>query len=136
PNIAIGGHGAEPAGHVVYPRRDELLLLHYKWLGIEYLAKRHELLDTGLRAGDRANGWGVHYKLDRAQLERHFESMWRNAVDIRDPAYVPWRDHPHPRFWRSEQPAPCVAKRPPRRHPRLHRLWMHLKKGLRGKLPA
>ena len=128
PNIATGGHSAEPAGHVVYPRRDELLLLHYKWLGFDYLAARHKLLDTGLRAGDRLNGWGVHYKLDRVVLDRKFENLWRDAVDIRDPTYVPWRDHPDPRFWRTEEQPPQVAKREPRRHPRLHRLWMRLKK--------
>ena len=127
PNIAIGGHGAEPTGHVVYPRRDELLLLHYKSFGIEYLWQRHQILDTGLRAGDRANDWGAHYKLSRAELEEQFEKMWRASVDIRDPDYVPWRDHPHPRFWRSEHQPPQVAERKPRRHPRLHRIWMGLK---------
>ena len=127
PNIAIGGHGAEPTGHVVYPRRDELLLLHYKSFGIEYLWQRHQILDTGLRAGDRANDWGAHYKLSRAELEEQFEKMWRASVDIRDPDYVPWRDHPHPRFWRSEHQPPQVAERKPRRHPHLHRIWMGLK---------
>jgi hypothetical protein len=70
----------------------------------------------------------VHYKLDRAELEQHFESMWQEAVDIRDPGYVPWRDHPHVRFWRSGRQPPQVARRKPRRYPRLHRLWMRLKK--------
>jgi hypothetical protein len=130
PNIAIGGHGAEPAGHVVYPSRDELLLLHYKWLGIEYLAQRHKLLDTGLRSGDRVNSWGVHYKLDRTQLEEHFDHMWRHAVDICAPDYQPWRDHPHVRFWRLDTQPPNVARRKPRRYPRLHRSWRRLKRWL------
>ena len=103
PRIAIGGHGAKPTGHVVYPPRDELLLLHYKHLGVEYLVQRNALLDTGLRAGDRAKRFGHHYALNRAQIEANVDSLMRNAIDLDDPRHVPWRDHPSPRFWRSAE---------------------------------
>lgn len=128
PNIAIGGHGAAPAGEVVYPPRDEMLLLHYKHLGIEYVVERNRLLDTGLRAGDRANNWGGHYRADRAELERYFDHLWRDGVDVRAAGYEPWRDHPHPRFWRTDQQPGRTSGRRPRRYPRLHRLWKRLRK--------
>jgi hypothetical protein len=128
PRIAIGGHGADPAGHVVYPSRDELLLLHYKHLGVEYLTQRNALLDTGLKAGDRANHWGKHYAFERAQIEGVVEDLWRSGVDLDDPGHIPCRDHPHPRFWRSGQSSPVTAKHRTRRYPRLHRLWVRLKK--------
>jgi hypothetical protein len=127
PNIGIGGHGAEPAGRVVYPRRDEVLLLHYKNLGIEYVGERNPLLNSGLRAGDLKYNWGNHYRMDRQRLEGHFADLWRHAIDVRAPGYVPWRDHPLPRFWREEG-RPRRSGRRPRRYPRLHRLWMRLAK--------
>lgn len=124
PQIGLGGHGAEPAGHVVYPRRDEVLLFHYKDMGLEYRDQRNRLLKTGLRDGDRANNWGFHYDMDEARLREHFDQLWAGAVDIRAPAYVPWRDHQEPRFWRPQ------GKRQ-RRHPRLHRVWKGLKRLMR-----
>jgi hypothetical protein len=124
PQIGLGGHGAEPAGHVVYPLRDEVLLFHYKDMGLEYRDKRNRLLKTGLRDGDRANNWGFHYDMDSVRLQEHFDQLWASAVDVRAPAYVPWRDHQEPRFWRAQD------KRQ-RRHPRLHRLWKGVKRFLR-----
>ena len=47
PSIAIGGHGADPSGHVVYPSRDELLLLHYKHLGRRVSQQRDERAARG-----------------------------------------------------------------------------------------
>jgi hypothetical protein len=127
PSFAIGGHRARLTGEVIYPPRDDLLLLHYKHLGLEYVAERNRLLDTGLRTGDRAQGWGWHYRKDRAGLEKTFERLTRNAVDIRGPHYVAWRDHPHPRFWRSTGNSPAAAK-----HGwRLRSLWQWLKGTLR-----
>jgi hypothetical protein len=131
PNIAIGGHGAKPTGRVCYPARDEVLLLHYKHLGIDYVAQRSRLLVTGLRAGDHAKDWGRHYTDDRTELEQVFARLRQGAVDVAAPSHVPWRDHPCPRFWRTEQTPANAATREPRRHPRLHRLWRRLRKRLR-----
>src|SRR5262245_50214210 len=65
-NIFLGGHGAAPAGNVVYPPRDDVLLLHFKDLRIDYREQRNKLLLTGLRQGDRTP---VMYKADRVKLE-------------------------------------------------------------------
>lgn len=111
PNIGIGGHGALPGGCVVYPRRDELLLLHYKDLGIDYRAGRDVLLRTGLRAGDRARNWGNHYEMRPEHLQSYFNYLWANAVDVRGRGYVPWLDHREPRFWRTEKKRRSLAQR-------------------------
>lgn len=130
PHFAIGGHGAQPTGHVVYPRQDELLLLHYKKLGAEYVAQRNALLDGALRPGDRGSDWGRHYRLDRSQIEKHLEQLWQQAVDIRDPSHVPWREHSYPRFWRTGPQSQTGVPRLLRRHPRLSRIWRGIKKRL------
>src|SRR4051812_23659301 len=51
-----GRHCAEPAGRLRLPERDELLLLHYKYVGLERCHRRAQLLRTGLGATDLANG--------------------------------------------------------------------------------
>ena len=63
---AHGRHHANPKGVVRYPDRDELLNLHYKWLGLDYVLSRSALLRTGLGEIDRANKWGFHYDHSKA----------------------------------------------------------------------
>jgi glycosyltransferase involved in cell wall biosynthesis len=56
----VGRHGATPQGRVDYPKRDQLLLFHYKFLGLDYLVRRYEQLSGGLGTVDRENHWGTH----------------------------------------------------------------------------
>ena len=97
----VGRHVARPEGRVAWPERDELLLLHYKYLAPAYTAARHALLATGLRRTDRLRGWGRHYRMGAAALERSFAGFEARAVDLSDPAHLPHRDHAGPRWWRS-----------------------------------
>jgi hypothetical protein len=60
-NFGIGRHQAFPAGRVVWPEHPDVLLLHYKQLGVEYLTARSAELRLGLRALDLERQWGVHY---------------------------------------------------------------------------
>ena len=69
---------------MVYPSRDELLLLHYKYLGVEYLTQRNALLDTGLLAPAIAPTIGANtMHVERAQIEGVVEDLWRRGVDFR-----------------------------------------------------
>jgi hypothetical protein len=97
-NFGIGGHDASPVGRLRLPWRDELLLLHYKLLGIDRMRTRSaELLDE-LTEHDRAQQWGYHYRSEHAEDEwAHFADR---LVDLRDPRYVPWIDHTKGRWWR------------------------------------
>ncbi len=60
-NYSAGRHRAEPAGRVVTPRRTRLKLLHYKYLGLPYVAARYAELRERIGAADRERGWGRHY---------------------------------------------------------------------------
>jgi hypothetical protein len=96
-----GRHAARPTGRLVYPARDELLLLHYKFLGAAYTKARHRLLATGLGAQDRANNWGVHYLAGDAAVEEELARYKAMAVDLADPGHLPDRDYPRRRWWRE-----------------------------------
>lgn len=99
-NLKVGGHGARPEGRIRYPKRDEMLLLHYKSLGLAYRHARNELLRGGLRERDRAENWGRHYSASQDEVAAQLDDLAQGAVDVADPAYVPWRDHRSPRWWR------------------------------------
>ena len=103
-NFAVGRHTAAPTGRIVYPERDELLLLHYKYLSIDYVAPRHALLATGLGKIDRKNEWGHQFLFDRDQLVDKIASVNAAAVNVLDPEAT------------SDRPA-AGGDRPRRHHP-------------------
>jgi Methyltransferase domain len=98
-NYGLGRHSASPTGRVIAPARDELLLLHYKFLGFERTHLRHQQQRSGLRSKDIENGWGYQY----GWSEEEFGHAWRefagNAIDVRMDAAV--ANYPIPRWWDS-----------------------------------
>ncbi len=68
--FGIARHGSRPKGRVVGPRKEEILLLHYKHLGLDYVRARHAELDSRRRQLDRGRGHGFHYDPEET-LRRH-----------------------------------------------------------------
>jgi hypothetical protein len=87
---------------VVYPEADELLNLHYKYLGLDYVRTRHRLLLTGLGDLDVAHKLGWHCHLDDAGLEAECRRFATSAIDYRDPC-VGFSTHVD-RWWRGVRP--------------------------------
>ena len=78
----VGRHRALPQGNVRYPKRDRLLLFHYKFLGMDYLSSRYALLSRGLGPRDKANKFGFQYDLPRGELEAEFARLRAAAFDV------------------------------------------------------
>jgi hypothetical protein len=74
-NFGLGRHTAEPAGRVVWPAIREVLLLHYKGLGMEYVIARSAELKLGLRERDMAEGWGFHYMWSPAEITAKWQGV-------------------------------------------------------------
>src|SRR5260370_38763466 len=74
-NYAPGRHSAAPTGRVVVPERDELILLHYHYLGFERVRKRYAQFSTRKRKDDIVMGLGPQYSWD----SQHF----REAANVR-----------------------------------------------------
>jgi hypothetical protein len=102
-NFGHGAHVAKPTGRVVYPKVDEVLLLHYKWLGPEYLIRRHAAMETTRRSVDVANNWSRHYDVPAKQLKADLDKMLAGAVDVRALGDAAWRDHKEDRWWRQRR---------------------------------
>ena len=96
---APGGHTASPVGRIVAPPRDELLLLHYKLLGLEYAVDRHEALAKRLRQTDLERDWGHHWLASRAELSAAFEACRAQSIDLASPDQVPILKEPTAVWW-------------------------------------
>lgn len=99
-DFAPGRHKVDFDGEVTLPRRDEVVNLHYKYLGLEETFARHRFQAERLGPLDRARGWGHKYHWTRAEYAADFESFARRAVntsEITDHHAF----HAEPRWWRE-----------------------------------
>ena len=80
--FAVGRHTAAFEGRIRYPKRDQLLLFHYKFLGIDYLLRRYAALNSRLGAADRERRFGYQYDLERNVLEAAFAELRRTVFDL------------------------------------------------------
>lgn len=98
-NFAPGRHFAVPEGVVRLPPRDELLLLHYKYLDFERIRRRHQLFLTRQKTKDLAMGWALKYTWSDAELRQHWNKLASQLVDVSAPDLEPWESHKEQRWW-------------------------------------
>ncbi|NDI33220.1 glycosyltransferase family 2 protein [Chengkuizengella sediminis] len=81
-NFSVGRHEANPVGNVKKTIKNEVKLLHYKFLGFDYFNSRLSELKSGLRKTDIAKQWGDHYLWDERKKLQVFESVKKRAVKV------------------------------------------------------
>ncbi|WP_431299195.1 glycosyltransferase family 2 protein [Tabrizicola sp. BL-A-41-H6] len=106
-----GRHASRPKGRLVYPRRNELMLWHYKLMGKQRMLDRQRAQSKGLGPGDAAKGFGAHYTVADAEMLTVWDSFEERLIDLGDPAFDPalpgnyegplwWRKSRASRLWR------------------------------------
>ncbi|MBF8253711.1 MAG: glycosyltransferase family 2 protein [Deltaproteobacteria bacterium] len=114
-NLGVGSHSARPNGRVNIPERDELLLLHYKYLGFEYLSSRYKQLAPRIGSVDVKNHWDVQFFKSPEECHLLFAEAKGKVIDIAAPEFSPSRLHAKP-SWRRVQnghtPADFIAMAP------------------------
>lgn len=110
-NFEVGRHKASPSGNVVAPTRDELLLLHYKYMGFEATLRRHAQYRPRLGPTDIARGWGYHYAWSPEELSEDWNRLADRLVDISDTDLRPWETHTDDRWWNAFPKTPCILDR-------------------------
>jgi len=73
---APGREGDDPKGRVRWPERPEMLLLHYKQLGLDYVLERSAELRRGLKEGDIEHGWGIQYLWSPEEIKQRWATLW------------------------------------------------------------
>jgi Glycosyl transferase family 2 len=103
-DYSVGRHEAKPSGRIIYPEIDELLILHYKYIGFEYVRPRYSLLKTGLGVTDRKNRWGYQFDYDDSEISHKIAELEKHAIDIAS-LVEPGQYHSGARWWRSNSPS-------------------------------
>jgi glycosyltransferase involved in cell wall biosynthesis len=105
-NFAWGRHAAAPTGRVCVPARDEVKLLHFKYLGRAPTEAR--LRELATRRGQReiANDWCHKWAWSADQLAADWQQVLAMAVDV---SAASAEDYPIARWWRPQLPTAAVA---------------------------
>ena len=98
-DFAPGRHHVRLKGEVVFPERDEVLNLHYKYLGIAETHGRHATQAPRLGKVDRAQNWGHKYRWSFEELTADFAAVKAAAVDVSKIDHQ--QSHTERRWWRS-----------------------------------
>ena len=81
-NFQVGRHSASPTGEVLFPRTERARMLHYKYLGADYLLRRHAELGSRFPAADFERGWGYQYRWDAQRNVEELERVRAGAVRV------------------------------------------------------
>jgi len=85
---------------VSLPTTDEVMLLHYKFLSVDYVTERYFQLTSRRGLVDRKNGWDFHFTLMPSQIRQQFDSYQKRFVDISAVGFSPRAVHKIP-LWRT-----------------------------------
>jgi len=84
-----GCHSAHPMGKVKIQQLPELIMYHYKYMGVEETLARYALRRERRSEQDKFMGWGVHYEFSPDEVKAKFALAGRlpslNDLDARKP---------------------------------------------------
>ena len=80
-NYLAGCHQSRPNGNVKFSNKN-YRLLHYKYLGEEYLVNRHKSYSNRLSQENLQKKWGYHYNDDEIKIREYFNFLRQRAVNI------------------------------------------------------
>lgn len=99
-NFSKGRHTAKANGKIIFPDQDELLLLHYRFLGFDHTFKRNTLQGKNLGDFDTLGQLRPLYFFSRQHFQKKWNNIEQNVVDIARPDFNPSRDHSGKVWWR------------------------------------
>ena len=98
-NFGGGLHSASPVGRLSFPARDEVMLLHYKYLGLDYVAQRYGALNARRGAVDIRYNWEYHFGLPSGHWEQELADAASRSTNVAARGFSPSIAHALP-SWR------------------------------------
>lgn len=81
-----GCHTANPStvmgAYAIKQSEKKYRCLHYKYLNLDYMIKRHALFASRLSPENIAKGYGFHYRFPASKIKREFQDAQRKAIKI------------------------------------------------------
>lgn len=80
-NYDYGAHGCFPIGELNFSTH-ELKLLHYKYMGIDYMLSRYKEMGKRLSKYNKKKKLGYHYDFSSSRLKREYKQVWDKKEQV------------------------------------------------------
>jgi hypothetical protein len=84
-NYKTGCHKCYPKGKLKFYRKDDIKLLHYKCLNLNFLIDRFDQLKKRLSAYNIENKFGKHYLAEKELIKKKYLKNLSNSEDVFKP---------------------------------------------------
>lgn len=96
-DFAPGRHRVKLEGNIILPESDDVVNLHYKYMGKKEVFERHAQQEARRGEADRERSWGHKYRWSWDEYDADFKRFQALAIDTR---YVNHHmSHTEPRWW-------------------------------------
>lgn len=80
-NFDFGAHTCNPVGLLNYSN-NEFKLLHYKYLNLEYVINRYNIMSSRLSKFNLKFNLGLHYNFSKRRIKNEFNNFLKNKINI------------------------------------------------------
>lgn len=81
-NYEPGAHTCNPTGRVSEDHSPDLKLLHYRFLGLDYVLPRFEARRRRQSSLNKQRGWGYHFQKGPREIKRWYKSVKKQARPV------------------------------------------------------
>lgn len=85
-NYKTGCHKCYPTGQIRFYKKDDMKLLHYKCLELEFLINRFEILRKRLSNYNIENKFGKHYMIEKESIKEKYLINLSNSSNVFKPS--------------------------------------------------
>lgn len=82
-NYRAGCHKCKPIGKKIQLNYKKYNLFHFHNINENYIVDRHKIMTERMSELNKKLGWGIEYFMTRDEIKDEFESMRKNAVQVR-----------------------------------------------------
>jgi glycosyltransferase involved in cell wall biosynthesis len=80
-NYEFGAHSCLPIGELQFNQQD-LLLLHYKYMGVENMIARYREMGKRLGTYNKKRKLGYHYLFSESRIRKEFKDVWKKREKV------------------------------------------------------
>jgi hypothetical protein len=81
-NYCVGAHYCSPIGEIKFRNKNDIFIMHYKNLSVDYKLDRYKKCAERLSSLNKKMGWGFHYNFKETEIRKSFEKEYNECVNV------------------------------------------------------
>jgi len=81
-NYEPGCHTIKPRGNIKTYNMNDVKLLHYKFLSLDYVINKNKIYNSRLSDINKQHNWGLHYQYTIEKITEEYNEIYKNKIKI------------------------------------------------------